>query len=323
MTSPFSLSLSWSKSPRPSLLGPFFLPGATIRASPKMLFRPILSCCYALTVYITLSIAADIDIALHKRQNVPVGTGVSVSPTSQAAATSTSNTSPISSDSPAPSSSLVDSQSTSQSDSSDDISSSSASSPSATSFSLTPTSSSPTTSSVQIAASTASSATSESLPSSSRQPTSTQTPTPRVSTQVQKFTTTVVTISGSSTVSHIITSSRVEAITPSSTPSTTPGLNSSNGDSGKSGLSSGQKRTIIGVVVGIGGAILLGGLAVVAWRIWGKRKTVKNDDYDPMDPLPGSADHEKTSGGGSSDPFRTHLDQHHNTAGPVNAASNF
>ena len=286
-----------------------------------MLVRPILSCCYALTVYFTLSIAVDIDIALHKRQNVPVGTGVSVSPTSQAAATSTSNTSPIRSDSPAPSSSLVDSQSTSQSDSSDDISSSSASSPSATSFSFTPTSSSPTTSSVQIAASTASSATSESLPSSSRQPTSTQTP--HVSNPVQPFTATVVTVIGGSTFSHTITSSRVEAVTASSTPSTPPGLNSSNGGLGKSGLSSGQKRTIIGVVVGIGGAILLGGLAVVAWRIWGKRKTVKNDDYDAMDPLPGSADHEKTSGGGSSDPFRTHLDQHHNTAGPVNAASNF
>ena len=291
-----------------------------------MLVRPIRSCCYALTVYFTLSIAVDIDIALHKRQNVPVGTGVSVSPTSQAAATSTSNTSPISSDSPAPSSSLVDSQSTSQSDSSDDISSSSASSPSTTSFSFTPTSSSPTTSSVQIAASTASSATSssatsESLPSSSRQPTSTQTP--HVSNPVQQFTSTVVTVIGGSTFSNTITSSRVEAVTASSTPSTPPGLNSSNGGPGKSGLSSGQKRTIIGVVVGIGGAILLGGLAVVAWRIWGKRKTVKNDDYDPMDPLPGSADHEKTSGGGSSDPFRTHLDQHHNTAGPVNAASNF
>ena len=131
-----------------------------------------------------------------------------------------------------------------------------------------------------------------------------------------------MTVSGSSTFAHAVTTSRLEAVTASTTSTSAPGLNDSGDDSGKAGLSSGQKKTIIGVVVGIGGAILLGGLAVVAWRIWGNKKNTRTDDYDPMDPLPPS-DREKTSAGGSSDPFRSNLDQHHNTAGPVNAASNF
>ena len=286
-----------------------------------MLIRPIVSCCYALVLCSTLSVASDLDLAIQKRQNVPVGTGVSASPSSQTAATSISGDSTISSDSSGSSSSLADPQSTSQSDSANSTPSISASSPSPTSFSSIPTSSSPISSSAQAAASTSSSLVDKSSSSQSRQLTSSQTP--RVSSRTQQFVTTIVTVSGSSTFSHAVTSSRIEAVTASSTPTTSPGLNTSDGGSGKSGLTSGQRRTIIGVVVGIGGAILLGGLAVVAWRIWGKRKTVKNDDYDPMDPLPGSADHEKTSGGGSNDPFRTHLDQHHNTVGPVNAASNF
>ena len=69
---------------------------------------------------------------------------------------------------------------------------------------------------------------------------------------------------------------------------------------------------------GIGGAILLGGLAVVAWRIWGRKKRTSADDDDIMGSIPGSSGREKRSS--ASDPFRSNLDQTH---APVNTASNF
>lgn len=76
-------------------------------------------------------------------------------------------------------------------------------------------------------------------------------------------------------------------------------------------------------MVGIGGAILLGGIAVVVWRVWGKRKHVSDDDRDLMDSQPGSSGREKRSSVSGNDPFRSTLDQYHNPAGPVNTASNF
>jgi len=77
-------------------------------------------------------------------------------------------------------------------------------------------------------------------------------------------------------------------------------------------------------VVGIGGAILVGGLAVVAYRIWGRKREDVDDD-DLMAQPPGSSDKEQASSfGGSStlNPFKKTLDQYHNP-GPVNTASNF
>lgn len=80
---------------------------------------------------------------------------------------------------------------------------------------------------------------------------------------------------------------------------------------------------IIGVVVGVGGAIVVGVLAVVAWRIWGRRgDTHGADDDDDLinGTAVGSASREKAPS--PSTPFRATLDQYHNP-GPVNAASNF
>ena len=72
---------------------------------------------------------------------------------------------------------------------------------------------------------------------------------------------------------------------------------------------------------GIGGAILIGGLAIVAWRLWGKRRRSIDDDNDPMGSVPGSSGREKTSSvSGGHSPFRSNLDQYH---APVNTASNF
>ena len=100
--------------------------------------------------------------------------------------------------------------------------------------------------------------------------------------------------------------------------SSVPGLSGANDSEGSSGLSSKSKKIIGGVVGGVGGAILLGGLAVVAWRLWGRRRRNQIDDGDLIGPQPGSSGKEKRSS--ASDPFRSNLDQTH---APVNTASNF
>jgi hypothetical protein len=86
------------------------------------------------------------------------------------------------------------------------------------------------------------------------------------------------------------------------------------------------KSTVIGVVVGVGGAIVLAGLFVVAWRIWGRRKN--EDDSDGlMGFRSGSAGHEKSSSvsgnGAAANPFQSTLENYHNPARNVNASSNF
>ena len=137
----------------------------------------------------------------------------------------------------------------------------------------------------------------------------------------------MVTVSGSSTFSHVLTTSALVPVSTSTSLSTAaPGLAGGDSDSNNSGLSSSSKRIIIGVVVGIGGAIILGGLAVVAWRIWGRKRNVGDDDNDLMGSHPGSSGHEKTSSVSGNTPFKSTLDQYHSPhspPGPVNTASNF
>jgi hypothetical protein len=78
-------------------------------------------------------------------------------------------------------------------------------------------------------------------------------------------------------------------------------------------------------VVGIGGAAIFAGLFVVAWRIWGRKKS--NDDDDGlMGFRSGSAGQEKTSNvsAAGTNPFQSTLENYHNPArGNVNASSNF
>jgi len=136
--------------------------------------------------------------------------------------------------------------------------------------------------------------------------------------------TTIITVSGGSTISQVVTTSALVAVTSGSSQSTgAPSLDANNGSSGSSGLSSSQKSVIIGVVVGVGGAILLGGLAFVAWRIWVRKRRSTTDDDDLMDSNRGSLGREKTGSVSGNSPFRATLDQYHNPAGPVNTASNF
>lgn len=97
------------------------------------------------------------------------------------------------------------------------------------------------------------------------------------------------------------------------------------GDGQKSsgGMSPKTKNTVIGVVVGVGGAIILAGLGVVAWRIWGRKK--KGDESDDLMSYRGSSATGEKPGtaGAAANPFQSTLENYHNPARNVNASSNF
>jgi hypothetical protein len=117
-----------------------------------------------------------------------------------------------------------------------------------------------------------------------------------------------------------MTSTTVDVYTP------TAGLSTS-GDEGSSpsGITKTQKNVVIGVVVGVGGAILLGGLIIVFWRL---KKAKKNpvDEDDLMrrggSPLAESG-RDMHSASTDTSPFQATLDQYRRPPGQVNASSNF
>lgn len=93
-------------------------------------------------------------------------------------------------------------------------------------------------------------------------------------------------------------------------------------------MSAKTRNTVIGVVVGVGGAIVLGALAVVAFRIWGRKKQAEESDglmdYNASSGVEKSEP--RTSGGGSGsqrNPFQSTLENYHQPTGPVNASANF
>lgn len=103
----------------------------------------------------------------------------------------------------------------------------------------------------------------------------------------------------------------------------TPGLNASKDNGGSSGLSNSQEKIVIGVVVGVGGAIILGAVGVVFWRLRRRRRAQHDEDADLMSGTAvGSGTREMAPSPASGTPFRSTLDQYHNP-GPVNPASNF
>ena len=69
---------------------------------------------------------------------------------------------------------------------------------------------------------------------------------------------------------------------------------------------------IVGVTVGIGGAIILAGLGFVAWRLWGRRAPRMDEDEILM---AGSNAHGEKLTGGSGRPFKSTLDQYHAHSG--------
>ncbi|THX50440.1 hypothetical protein D6D06_07969 [Aureobasidium pullulans] len=140
-----------------------------------------------------------------------------------------------------------------------------------------------------------------------------------VTSSTERYTTTVVTVIGGSSVTTAIPTERVVSSTTGyATATVSPQLNDG-GSSGSSGggLSTSSKKIIGGVVGGIGGAILLGGLALVAWRMWGRRraKGPRMDDDDIMGPRP----HDALMTEKNEPP----LARYHNGGGQINTASNF
>lgn len=123
---------------------------------------------------------------------------------------------------------------------------------------------------------------------------------------------------------------RTTEITSASEYVSTPSLSASDDDNGGGGMPEGTRNIVIGVVCGVGGAIILGALGFVAWRVWGrKKKAEENDglmDYHTAgtsafsnEPKP---DAMSNSTGPSRSPFQTTLEDYHRP-GQVNASSNF
>ena len=93
-----------------------------------------------------------------------------------------------------------------------------------------------------------------------------------------------------------------------------------NGGGDGSNLSDHAKKVIGGVVGGIGGAILIGGLAFVAWRLWGKKKAAQEE---PDEVWGGSRpDSIETAKRSSGMPDYTNQG-YHNPGGAINTSSNF
>ena len=145
--------------------------------------------------------------------------------------------------------------------------------------------------------------------------------TPLVTLSTRPITTTITTRSNDQDI--VLTSTGQEVLTSTTGMATTTRALGTQGTGGaSSGVLSDKNKTVIGGVVGgVGGALLLGGIALVCWRMWGKKKSrVTEDDADLMAGT-GSALGDKPQNG--STPFQSNLEQYHNPGGRPNAAANF
>jgi len=138
------------------------------------------------------------------------------------------------------------------------------------------------------------------------------TATPVVSTKVEVIT-------------SILSNGSKAIVTTITKTTTTPGLSSDEGET--SGMTSKTRNTVIGVVVGIGGAIVIGALGLVAWRIWGRKKLSEEHDVlmDHDMSSPGAAEKSErgsSAGGNQRTPFHSTLENYHQP-NQVNPSSNF
>lgn len=137
------------------------------------------------------------------------------------------------------------------------------------------------------------------------------------------------------TLTTVITTTNSDGLptsfTSRSTVTRAPGL-AKDGSGGSSGMTKETRNVVIGVVVGVGGAIVLGALGFVAWRIWGRKKQA--EEQDNLMAYGGVADKSEagnspsgtmgTAGGGGAarNPFQQTLETYHAPT-QVNASSNF
>lgn len=144
--------------------------------------------------------------------------------------------------------------------------------------------------------------------------------TPTTSTAVQEYTTIIRTISNGQELDVTSTGSSTSLVTSAVEVTELPSPQDGGDSGGSDGLSESNKKIIGGVVGGVGGAILLGGIALVCWRIWGRKRRVTEDDADLMANT-GAALGDKPATNAS--PFQSNLEQYHNPGGRPNAAANF
>jgi hypothetical protein len=141
-----------------------------------------------------------------------------------------------------------------------------------------------------------------------------------------------VTSTSFQTITRTNSAGELETTTSASVTTSDPELSEDGGDSG--GLPTNTRNIIIGVVVGVGGAIILGALGIVAWRIRARKKLAEENDglmeynggYTPVDksdgPAPGSSPSTAPTGS-TRTPFQSTLENYHQPSQPVNASSNF
>ncbi len=128
------------------------------------------------------------------------------------------------------------------------------------------------------------------------------------------------------TITKVITSTLADGsqVTMTSESVSTPSASlTNNGSSGQAtGMTTETRNVVIGVVVGVGGAIILGGLALVAWRIWGRKK--QQDENDGLMDYGSTAEKPETMGGSMAGrtPFQSTLESYHAPT-QVNTAANF
>ncbi|KAG0632809.1 hypothetical protein HOY80DRAFT_897518 [Tuber brumale] len=133
-----------------------------------------------------------------------------------------------------------------------------------------------------------------------------------------------------STVTSGTNTGQVSTIVSTSTTVETPTVRVSSGgqnqgpNGGSEGLKPATRNTIIGAVVGVGGALLVGGLVIFAWRLKRRRvNPVDEDDLMRRDGSPLAAGRDMRTTSPEESPFKTTLDQYHKPPGTVNASSNF
>ncbi|KAK1985899.1 hypothetical protein LZ30DRAFT_778727 [Colletotrichum cereale] len=140
------------------------------------------------------------------------------------------------------------------------------------------------------------------------------------STTIQPVTSTIITV-----IMTTNSAGQPTSFTSAATVTSTPGLNEANSGDSSSGMSTQTRNTVIGVVVGVGGAIVLGALGFVAWRIWGKKKLAEENDglmeYNNQYGNEPKAEIGSAQGAGRT-PFQSTLESYH-APNQVNASSNF
>jgi len=123
-------------------------------------------------------------------------------------------------------------------------------------------------------------------------------------------------------VTDTITTSTVEKSTSTSTGTTLPELNKSGeiADSDDGGLDDDQVKIVAGVVGGVGGALVIGIIVFVVWRL--RQRARRSEEHENL--MDGQESSLKYSTApSSSTPFQSTLDQYHNPGGRVNTSSNF